>query len=154
MDTEGGRRWQWNDFEKRQRSACWCSRSEETWTWTNGKSRNRLPFSETRGARFWRWGQETGGSPKRLHKNQNWYTDEQMKQMSCCYSRPCDPSPAWLKTSDLLCKGWASSFWAGVPGARMRRAMLKMRLTKCPGQATEGFLLRKPNSMIKRKVDG
>ena len=31
-------------------------------------------------------------------------------------------------------------------------AMLKMRY-KCPGQATEGFLLRKPSSMIKRKVD-
>ena len=73
--------------------------------------------------------------------------------MSYWYSRPCDPSPAWLKTSDLLCRGWAISFRAGVPGARIETgAMLKMRY-KCPGQATEGFLLRKPSSMIKRKVD-
>lgn len=69
--------------------------------------------------------------------------------MSCCYSRPCDPSPAWLKTSDLLWKGWTSSLWAGVPGARMSWAVQKMRLrlSEIPGQAIEGFLLRKPSSM-------
>lgn len=97
MDTGRERRWQQSNFGKGQTPADWCSRPEETWTWTQGKPRNsHFPLSETRGARFWRWGLETGGLPERLYKNQNWYTDYAGNKGAVVIPGPVTlPQPGW-----------------------------------------------------------